>query len=289
MNTLDDTTPATLPSLDVTKHGGRSVLVRAAFGAFEVTSVTMTGSSHTSNEDAVALNIDKLLFCVADGISGAAHGSAASAAASHYFVNHHAPLNGVTALPRFLEAHEKVRDATEGNGGASAVVMRLGFASAAIYHVGDCRAYRVLREDGTKERGILEKITSDHLLPTPVDVSKTEPDGKLAQALGYWIFEIGRHSVPLKYGELLILCSDGVYKTEGNDAFMRSLLHIGSQKQLLQSVAGRLSSCALEGDDASILVVRYMGLFGVRPLFWMAIAASVFVAFGTLLLGGMRP
>lgn len=247
-------------------------------GALHVVSISAMGKSHSQNEDAVEVNEKKLLFCVADGISRSQGGTdaarQASQTAAKFLTSQPEVLNDESAFGQFSNANSQVQERTNNGGGASAVVLRMSGEFASLYHVGDCRAY-VIRCKSLMQRSTLSVITNDHLLPA---VGSSDSSG-LGQALGHWIFEVGRHRVRLRLGDSIVLCSDGIYKSRNSNEFLLRLaaLHGSELSDFIKKYA---AYCSTNGDDdASIVHIRYRGIFGARAEAWIALCAVSLVTF----------
>jgi len=241
-------------------------------------------SQHETNEDCVRIDLRKMLFGVSDGISKGVDGHVASERALIALFENRIALTHESALERFSDANRAVANALMGQGGATAVVARLVGSHLYVYNVGDCRAY-LLRRSLFSRPSTIEQVTSDHVIRegTQAQSSSLDSDNqsKLAQAIGYWVFEVGRHKRTLRSGDVVLLCSDGVYKTGALDAVFATLsahrkMTLNNLKELCRSVAVESAQC---GDDSSVLMFQYFGYVHVRHGLWLTFAIAVFIFF----------
>src|SRR3954447_24841669 len=195
-----------------------------------------TGRQRRANEDSVYARSP--LFVIADGMGGAQAGEVASGLAVETLAQGLPDGEGTVQdrlADRVVEAnaaiYEKSRTSMERAGmGTTLTAAYVDADEAAIAHVGDSRAY--LFRDGT-----LRRLTDDHSL-----VEEFRRQGKLTEeeardhpqksiitrALGPEPFvEVDRQTLPLRDGDVLLLCSDGLTGMITEEA-VRNLLADGA-------------------------------------------------------------
>jgi len=224
------------------------------------------------NEDVFIARADQGLFVVCDGMGGAPAGEIASQIAAERIVEHlntadrkadgRAP-NGVLpqtsrladALRRsnefiYLQAQHDPEQAEMGTTAVSAWIMQ---RIASVAHVGDSRAY--LWYDNQ-----LECLTRDHSLG--------EPQHVLLRALGREPeVAVDVSEVPLKAGDYLLLCSDGLTRMLPDRAVADAIGKLREPQRIcdyLIDAANRRGG----DDNITVVVVEVMGNW------WQRIANS---------------
>jgi protein phosphatase len=194
--------------------------------AFEVAVASDVGTERKENEDHCAHLVESDtvgVAIVADGVSGLAGGGAASEQAVESTLRTYRGLGDMRPARRLqravqqanIDVYDRAVIVPELRGMATtltALVVDRGELVAA--HVGDCRIY-LLRE------GRMRQLTKDHtLVGEKVRLglltelrARHHPDRSvLTRAVGReLIVAIDRIAAPLWQGDLLILCSDGLY------------------------------------------------------------------------------
>ncbi len=242
---------------------------------------TDNGRVHDHNEDYIsswepptpdAQQQHGWLYVVADGVGGADAGEIASEFATekmkeHYLANVNEEDWGQRLRQAMLFANTELRQYVaseyEGRRMATTMVSTVIINGAAhIANVGDSRAYHW-------RAGTIAQITKDQSL-----VAKLVEEGAISAAeaenhpyQNVILYSIGSDKnpridlfeVPLVYGDILVLCSDGLTK-HVTDAEIGEFV----QRQELAMVAGALVDLANERggrDNISVAVIRY----GQRP------------------------
>jgi PPM family protein phosphatase len=182
--------------------------------------VTDPGKVRKNNEDSLLVGEgrDETLFAVADGIGGFEAGEVASSIAIEAFkeLDPSSPLEDA-----IREANQRILAAARGDEklsgmGTTVVAMRFGGTreepAAEISHVGDSRAYLL--------RGDLKPVTEDHSLVaelvrsgdlTRAQASEHPQKNLITRALGAEEeVEADTIVLPVKPGDRLLLCSDGL-------------------------------------------------------------------------------
>jgi protein phosphatase len=269
-----------------------SPLVRYTIGG--ATSIGLE-PSRTTNQDAYTYCLGRFtseddeeawaVACVADGMGGMEAGEAASAAVVRGIQAR--ALSAVSA-PRFNtpeahavevkswmhEANDRVISALErrgAKGGSTVVCACLVGTRLAVSHVGDCRVYLI-------RNGEMKLLTRDHSLAMalvlqgeiPMSDLRSHPDrSKVTRSLGdrcpmpdHLIDTleqgIGHSTMELVSGDLLLLCSDGLWEPL-NEAEMMSLIQ--ANPSCLDTAAEALVKATLAkggADNATVVLVRLM-------------------------------
>jgi protein phosphatase len=191
-----------------------------------------TGRQRRGNEDAYLAR--NPLFVIADGMGGAQAGEVASQMAVKTLRQGLPDADGPPQerlADRIAEANQAIHehsraDAERAGMGTTTTAIYVAGDEAAIAHVGDSRAYR-LRD------GRLEQLTDDHSL-----VEELRRQGKLTaeeahehpqksiitRALGPEpVVPVDRQTVPLREGDVFLLCSDGLTSMVDDEDIARVL------------------------------------------------------------------
>jgi serine/threonine protein phosphatase PrpC len=241
----------------------------------DVAARTDPGLVREHNEDAYLADEEVGVFVVADGMGGHRAGELASRIAAETIVDdirerwHCGGLADEILLEALATAHQKIiasaqADPSRRGMGTTAVVawIPLPADTAWVAHVGDSRGY-LLRD------GHLEGLTEDHTLLNQIArAGRLSPDPAewpsrhaLSQSLGAASMIAPEvRAVPLRDGDLVLLCSDGL--TDGvEDTEIARVLGTGAQPELL---AERLVEAArtLGGgrDNITVVVIAVDGL-----------------------------
>jgi serine/threonine protein phosphatase PrpC len=258
----------------------------------EFAALTHPGNREGENQDSIGWDTQQQLWFVADGMGGHASGEVASRLVKETLLAQ-APLVGVPAA--VLMAHEAVcreaqqLDATRGMG-STVVTAQIQNRSAQIVWVGDSRAY-------LWRRGQLQRLTRDHsyleMLRQEENLSETalrnqQGSNVVTQALGMGTPDPSMANVPLRHGDWIVLCSDGL-PVELRDSEIAQTLaaHSGSPKA---GADGLLKATMEHGgrDNISIIVIPYDGAsargtwslpgFKSRVFEWAAVLAGMVLA-----------
>lgn len=264
--------------------------------AYKVAGATTIGlePSRTTNQDAygyielVAQSENDstrcLVACVADGMGGMEAGEIASQIAVKTILSEaaitlsaHAPLSEdkqISVVKDWVhKANEKVCDAMEQRrvkGGTTLLCCLLSGNRLSIAHVGDCRLYLV-------RNGNVDLLTRDHSLAVALslqegnfdpDAVRHHPDrSRLTRSLGdrspmppYFVDSlettIGKPVMELQDGDILLLCSDGVWEPVSASE-MADILDQSAGD--LQRAAQNLLKLVVERgapDNATVLLVQ---------------------------------
>src|SRR6056297_1425888 len=191
-----------------------------------MTARTHRGRVRRHNEDAVGTDLERRFAVLADGMGGLEHGGLASGEAVACTVAFLVEAltagagSGAVLEQALTAASERVRDCARqrsgaGTMGTTLIAMTLDAAhGCVIAHLGDSRAYRF--RDGS-----LERLTHDHSMVEDL-LSRGVMDAPSARRSPYRNVitrAIGLEAavqpelieLPLAPGDLLMLCSDGLW------------------------------------------------------------------------------
>lgn len=229
--------------------------------------VSDIGLKRRLNEDAVLARGD--LYLVADGMGGYEAGDEASRAVVAAFaaLDPGRPFLTLEAVRAGLEAADEgvsaVADGTTRGAGSTvagaAIVDADGEPNWLIFNVGDSRVYR-------HYDGVLQQVTVDHSLGqelyaagriTAEELAVFPDRNVITRAIGAVDAEADSWLMPVRVGERLLLCSDGL-TVEVPDAGIRDALNVGGAPD---AIATRLVELAKVGggrDNVSVVVVEVL-------------------------------
>jgi PPM family protein phosphatase len=250
------------------------------------------GKLRHNNEDAMGAFVPRSrqeaqslgwMFVVADGVGGMDLGEVASAKAVSVIVDGFAQAQSGTSLasllPRLIQhANAAVHDELlqpqyRGKRMATTVAScALRHDQAIVSHVGDSRCYHV-------HDGHAVAVTRDHTvvneqrklgLVSAAEAAGSEARHVLTRCLGPELFVTAdTTTLPLRAGDLLVLCSDGLH----DGLYDEDIARIVSQKKDVQEIAEELVRYAVEVDGSdnttaqviSIRSVEMMAMYRGRP------------------------
>jgi PPM family protein phosphatase len=216
----------------------------------------------------------RALLCVVDGMGGMEAGEVASTAAVRAVLQGVATAAGSDAAPPdpvalVQDAARSVHEAAQGRAvGATITCAVVDDGVLTLAHVGDTRAY--LLRDGT-----LAQLTQDHSLVAAMVASgvltreeaRGHPDSnKVLRSLGgqrdlgaEYIDTLaatrGEATLRLREGDLLLLCSDGVWGVVDDDALRELLLGPSDCTAIVQAALRRALADGAP-DNATAIVAR---------------------------------
>jgi PPM family protein phosphatase len=258
----DDTTPTDNDDViaDLTVTLAASPLTVAEWG-----SASTAGMRRRVNEDAWGYRSG--VFVVADGMGGRGGGALAARTAIDRFL---ARLEDAGARPAWRQVVEAVNDDVIRAGrergverlGTTLLAAIVGGPLVTVIHVGDSRAYRLSDLAG---RARLDVLTRDHnvrseLLAAGLDVGEYRDRGVAVHGLTSFIgleseaLRVDVLAIPVRAGDRLLLCSDGVHR-QVDDGQLRSMLGLPD----CRVAAERLVEEADEAggrDNATALVIE---------------------------------
>jgi PPM family protein phosphatase len=228
---------------------------------------TNVGRVHSLNEDSLGADPEHGVWLVTDGMGGHAAGEVASRVARDTILAE--IVAGRDLRDATLAAHAAVvreaasNDAQKGMGTTS-VVLRIRDAQCEMVWVGDSRGYLF-------RAGELTQLTKDHSFMqllidrrhlTP-EQARTHPKRNVVtQVLGYGDPVPDSVTCPLQQGDVLMLCSDGLYD-ELSDPEIGDIMRAQTD---LQSCVDQLVNAACDRggrDNISTVLVRYDGASAV--------------------------
>ena len=254
-------------------NGRPSALIKKYIPEIEGGGLSVVGPVREDNQDSIHLpNGDQdvvpgLLFAVADGMGGYAHGGVASMLALESFSNTLAAQRGAPipkALQRGVEnanlqVYQKAQKLQAGRMGTTLTAAYVFGELLYLAHVGDSRAYLI--RDGRSTC-----LTADHTVVGDMVRSKLISHDKirthaqrsyLTKSLGTALFvQPDIIQQKLLEGDHLVLCSDGVWSVIEDDEFAR----IASEPSSVDLISRNLIDLALhhETDDNASVVVFHL-------------------------------
>lgn len=234
----------------------------------EIAGVTHTGNVRNINEDAFAIHEDIGLAIVADGVGGSACGEIASAltveTVSAFLRSDVDPDPERPVRVAVNAADQAVRRAAAERpdcmGMKSTIVLaRWRGPRFWIGNVGDSRAYRF-------RYGVLTQISYDHTVSSELEEQHGwSPELARTVAMGKGLtMAIGGSKPPLarlyqeifEDGDIILLCSDGLYGPAGEETMSRILSTGGSAQEMTDQL---LQAGLLAGgpDNITIVLLRY--------------------------------
>lgn len=214
---------------------------------------THVGLVRKINEDRILDRPERRLWAVADGMGGHSSGDVAAQIA----IDHLDALKrtGTTHILDALQAANAAIFARFGaqgqRSGTTLVAAHIDKSNLNLFWAGDSRAYRV-------RGGMLDLLTRDHsVVQEMVDAGVLAPDAAaghpksnvITRALGVESKVVIDHiTVPIRSGDRILLCSDGISRSLGDKA--PSSLSLASLAQAL--LDGALS---MDGSDNASLVL----------------------------------
>lgn len=242
--------------------------------AITAAGATDVGQVRSSNQDSVFVGEAERLFIVADGMGGHAGGEIASSLCvqevSRYLKDHSSDLASSADHPdarisnvlaqainhASTKIYERALEEPSLKGmGTTATVLKVVDGFAYVAHVGDSRCY-LLR------CGFIYQITNDHSLVSEQVragiLTKEEAEAHnlrnvITRSVGYQEEEdVDTTSLSLEDGDILILCSDGLY---GNGKVSDKELSLVAQEQEIKAVPRLIALANERGGDDNITVV----------------------------------
>jgi len=194
---------------------------------------THQGRIRDRNEDSVypetsGAGNGPIVVGVADGMGGHVAGNIASALALAT-ATEAAPGSDTETVDRVISANEaileRVREQQELSGMGTTMTLGrfLDDGTLELVHVGDSRCYLArdgeLRQLSTDHTVVAELVALGHLKPE--DVGKHPQRHLVTRTLGLGPVEVESQSLPLKEGDRLLFCSDGLTSMVNDDDIRR--------------------------------------------------------------------
>jgi serine/threonine protein phosphatase PrpC len=216
------------------------------------------------------------MFAVADGVGGRDLGEVASAKAvkimAEGFSQATEGVSLASLLTRLIQhANAAVHDEglqsdRRGRHMATTIVAcALRHDQAVIAHVGDSRCYQV-------RGGNANLLTRDHTwvteqrklgLITELEAEQSESRHVLTRSLGPELFvTVDTGSVSLKPGDVLVLCTDGLYGA----MYAEDIARITSQNKDAEAIAEELVNYAVEVDGSDNATAQVIQVRSTEPM-----------------------
>lgn len=236
--------------------------------------LSVVGPVRKDNQDAIHISDREnligpgLLFAIADGMGGYAHGGVASLLALEALSNTLAAQNGHTPTPKALrravenanlQVYQKAQQLGAGRMGTTLTAAYILGNRLHLTHVGDSRAY-LIRHGGavclSADHTAVGDMVRNKLL-SPDKIRTHAQRSVLTKAVGISLFiqpDISEHR--LQEDDRLVLCSDGVWSVVQDEDFAR----IASDGSSMEKISRRLIDLAIqnETDDNASVVVFHM-------------------------------
>lgn len=245
----------------------------------ESNGLSITGPIREDNQDAIHLPDDLhpaghgMLFAIADGMGGYAHGGVASLLAIESFCNVLTSQNGASILRSLqlgveaanFSVYQKARQMDAGRMGTTLTAAYVLGDMLYLAHVGDSRAYLI--RDG---RAMC--LTADHTTVGDMVRSKLISADKirthaqrsvLTKSIGTDLFvqpDISQHK--LKVGDFLILCSDGLWSVIEDHEFANTVNASSSVSEISQNLID-LALAHHTDDNTSVVVLSLQKIIPV--------------------------
>jgi PPM family protein phosphatase len=245
----------------------------------ESSGLSVIGPVREDNQDSIRFSDHDhpvgpgLLFAIADGMGGYAHGGMASLLALESFIDVLSSQSGTPILKTLqrgveaanLQVYQKAQQLDVSRMGTTLTAAYVFGDMLYLAHVGDSRAYLI--RDG---RCIC--LTSDHTtvgdmvrskLISPDKIRTHAQRSILTKSIGISLFvqpDIVQQK--LKEGDRLILCSDGVWSVIEDVEFV----HVASKSSSMDRISQDIIDLALDhqtDDNASVVVFHLRKLIAV--------------------------
>lgn len=233
-----------------------------------VAGLTDVGLKRKHNEDSIL--VLPALFVVADGMGGYEAGDQASAAVVAAFHSVGADRERLTLdlLREALEGADEgvavVADGTRRGAGSTvagaAIVDQDGAPHWLIFNVGDSRVYR-------HAGSVLQQVTVDHSLGqelyaagriTAAELAVFPDRNVITRAIGAVDAEADSWLMPVRNGERLLVCSDGL-TSEVPDELIRHTMTVGGEPAAVAETLVELAKRSGGRDNISVIVVDVVG------------------------------
>jgi PPM family protein phosphatase len=263
-----------------------TVMTETPTSIIHVAALSSQGNFREDNQDAVRVynHDDPLnhthgyLCAIADGMGGYAHGGVASTLALETVFNtiySNAATNTDNALKRAvndanLAVYQRAHQMKAGRMGTTLTAVNIVGDQMHIAHVGDSRAY-LIRD------GKARLLTNDHTMVgelvrmkvlTPDKIRHHAQRSQLNKCLGFDLFiQPDVTKVTIEAGDMVILCTDGVWSVIEDDEFGPIGGHGAANTTALESTAQQLLDLALtrETDDNVSVVAVFAEKLTSKP------------------------
>jgi PPM family protein phosphatase len=264
--------------------------------ALQIVSATDPGRVRAHNEDCVESRPELGIVVLADGMGGYNAGEVASGMATSLIASGlstawtadalknldrsaatalaHSRLQGQVAAANTAIFEAAQRDPHCAGMGTTLVVCLFYDDFVSVAHIGDSRLYR-MRND------VLEQLTRDHsLLQEQIDaglISKEDArqshnKNLVTRALGIDPdVDAEIHTYDVMEGDIYLLCSDGLNDMIEDDEMQMTLIALRSNLELTAQQLVQAANDAGGRDNVSVMLIKVVQSFPVRPSFWARI------------------
>lgn len=195
------------------------------------------------------------VLLVADGIGGQPHGSIASRTALSFLASQACVFEGATGCEAALHAanqhlYELMNESDRIGMGTTVVGLVLQETAAIAFNVGDSRAYRLTQHG-------LDKLSQEDVATPPREAMHSSRHG-ITQSLGGTAIPLAivPHilvGTPLRRGEKILLCSDGL--TDAIDeGEIECVLRLSASPSVIASKLVRRAIIGGSRDNISVIV-----------------------------------
>jgi protein phosphatase len=246
-----------------------ATLAASPLGVVHWGAATSPGTRRRINEDAWGRRDD--VFVVADGMGGRSGGTMAARTAIDRFLER---VERAAGRPDWRAIVDRVNTdvlavaASRGieRVGTTLLAAAVGGPIVTLVHLGDSRAYRWSRVPGGGDR--LDLLTHDHnvraeLLAAGLDVRDYRDRGVALHGLTSFIglehevLRIDVLAVPVRSGDRILLCTDGVYRQLDDDE-LRNGLAASTPRQCAERLVEQAEHAG--GRDNATAVVLELGM-----------------------------
>ena len=223
--------------------------------------LTNVGNRGGENEDAVGWSESDRLWFVADGMGGHAAGQIASGIVKDVLLRDSHEKDLVAVVRR---AHEAVlaaaRSREEWRGmGSTLVAARVGEGVCEVIWVGDSRAYLLRRgklTPLTRDHSVVEELRAEGVL-SEAEIRSDPRANQITRGLGQDSVAPSLNQAPLRRGDRILLCSDGLHDGVSDSAIAKLARNAGPNAAAEALVEAALKSGGR--DNISVIVVDYDG------------------------------
>lgn len=248
---------------------------------------TDVGSREGKNEDCIGWDLKRNVWLVADGMGGHASGQVASNIAKDSLLASSPEKSTATQI---VDAHEEIiaaaaKDEQLSGMGTTIVVAKIIRRSAEIAWVGDSRAYLWRGQQLTqltRDHSFLEELRSRSMLSEKQ--LRADPRSNLVtQTLGLGNPKPSVEITPLRFGDWILLCSDGL-NDELDDSEIAAIL--AAHTSVETAVDALIDAAVQHGgrDNTSVIVVEFQGAKALAPVWrileykWLPVATGALLA-----------
>ncbi|MGV7094502.1 PP2C family protein-serine/threonine phosphatase [Desulfovibrio sp. QI0434] len=213
-----------------------------------------------TNEDSLMLPFlhhDGIYFAIADGVGGNGNGDIASKLAidickkilsSSIHISMHALLENIwNEYIEYLRPRRKYINAA-----TTLTICKICDQNMTIGHIGDCRVYILKNKH-------ISRITNDHTLSNVINVHELKKykhnfDNIITSSLSYNKYTADVIQRTLQPESIIIICSDGVYKTFSDRTILSFFPDYKKAKDGFENMKKQIKSLTLKDDCTMIFL-----------------------------------